>query len=515
MNTKRIQDIFLQLVLQPRNLAKSLSKGLTGAATANITVISLDGQWLKLLQTEGGSKNRKIGKIIALAVQGMSAEEVQKTIKELCEKQGIIPQDVFIANPTHLCTVRLFSLPSTDPNEIREIVDLQAEKHTPYAKEEILSDFNVLETQRNGYSRILLVIAHQDVINRSVRMVESCQWTIERVGCELEGLISWFHKANARGVGSRASQDMALLVDVDGNTTTLAVMRRGQPIFQRSLATGVDQLVEDPLHAGDRLVLELQRSIDSLDIESGSAKIQEIIISGPVEHLEEFKAQIERGLNLPVRLISSWKGYEFTEDAQESITSLPAVSFAALAGLLFNQGGVNLTPQATKFRQAFEARARALVVIGCQVMAALVLATILFIGKAQKEERYYNMLQDLYEEVAPDAIIVEEALWQIELVEERLKKRGELIRAVEALARLSLPEIRWNSLSFREGEAIILDGTSDQLPKVYEFAAGLSGSVIFGDVVPRRVNKRRLADRDVTDFEIYCPLSSIKIPPGV
>lgn len=505
----------LQLALQPRNLAKSLSKGFGGAAVFNVTVISLDGQWLKLLQTEGVAKSKKIGKIIAYSVQGMSAEEVQKTVKELCEKQKIIPRDVLIVNSTHLCTIRLFSLPSTDPKEIREIVELQAEKHTPYAKEEILSDFSVLETQRNGYSRILLVIAHQDVINRSVRMVEASGWTIERVGCELEGLISWFQKVNPRGVGSRASQDMTLLVDVDGNTTTLAVMCRGRPIFQRSLATGAEQLVEDPLHAGDRLVGELQRSIDALDIESGSGRVQEIMMSGPVEHLEEFKVQIERGLDLPVQLVSSWKGCEFTEDAQESIKKLPVVSFAALAGLLFNQGEVNLTPQATKFRQAFEARARALVLIGCQVMATLILVAVLLIGKAQKEERYYTMLQDLYQKVAPDAIQVEEALWQIELVEDRLRQRGKLVRAVETLARLSLSEIQWNALSFREDEAIVLDGTSDQLPKVYEFAAALNDSAIFVDVNPRRVNKRSSGDKDVTDFQMYCPIASVKVPPGV
>jgi hypothetical protein len=137
------------------------------------------------------------------------------------------------------------------------------------------------------------------------------------------------------------------------------------------------------------------------------------------------------------------------------------------------------------------------------------------IGKAQKEERYYTELKELHETVAPGAIEVEEALWQIELVEDRLRNRGKLVKAVEALARLSLEEIQWNALSFREDEALVLDGTSDQLPKVYEFAAALGDSAMFGDVNPRRVTKRRSGDRDVTDFEMYCPLATVKVPPGI
>src|SRR3990167_1486617 len=142
--------------MQPRNLARALRQRMAGAVPHSRTVMSLDGQWLKLLQVEGPAAQRRITKLLACPVKGAGAEELRKTLVEACATEGIAPHDILIANPTPLCAVRIFSLPSTDPKEIRDIVELQAEKHTPYAKDEILTDFQIMERDRPGYSRILL-----------------------------------------------------------------------------------------------------------------------------------------------------------------------------------------------------------------------------------------------------------------------------------------------------------------------------------------------------------------------
>ena len=181
MKHNRIREALLGLALQPRRLAKSLGTGVAAAAQT-LTVVSLDGQWLKLLHAEGPPRGRTITKLLACPVQGSGPEEILKELRAACAAEELVPRDVLVATPTHLSTVRLFALPSTDPKEIRDIVELQAEKHTPYAKDEILTDFTVIERDKSGYSRVLLVIAHQDVVHRSVRLIEAAGWPIERVG---------------------------------------------------------------------------------------------------------------------------------------------------------------------------------------------------------------------------------------------------------------------------------------------------------------------------------------------
>ncbi len=171
-----------------RNVSKKISQWMPTGMVQNITVLSVSGQWLKLLHASGRGSDRKIDTLIAQPVAGMSDEAVLSWLRSAWALRSFEPGDVFIANPAHLTTVRLFTLPSTDSKEIRDIVELQAEKHTPYAKEEILTDFLIIESDPSGYSRVLVIISHQDVVHRGLRLVEGMGWTLDRVGFELEGL---------------------------------------------------------------------------------------------------------------------------------------------------------------------------------------------------------------------------------------------------------------------------------------------------------------------------------------
>ena len=500
----RIPDALLQAALQPRRWAKALSQRMSGTAGATLTLLALDGQWLKLLHLEGPPRARRLLKAMALPVQGLSSGEVDEKLREFCAAEGLAPREVFVANPSHLCTVRLFSLPSIDAKEIRDIVELQAEKHTPYAKDEILMDFKVIERDRAGYSKVLLVIAHQDVVHRAVQLVQRFGWMLERVGCELEGLVSWFRLAKRNAVGGPG---VSLVVDVDGHTTMLVVIQNGQTQFQRSLDTGVEQLERDPAQAGTRLLGELQRSVEALEVEGITGKVQELILTGAVERLEALKAQLEQGLGVPVSLVSPWQGCEISDAVRETLAHLPDVSFASLLGLCADHGTIDLTPQATKLGQAFEERAKALVLLGVQFMGALLLACFLLMSRDYKAKQYYRTLQQLHEAVAPEAVRIEQGLQQLEFVEEQLRHRGELLRVVDALVKISPPEVEWRSVTFTKGESVVLNGTSDQLPNVYEFAAGVTASPLFDDAETRRITKRREGEKDVTDFELRCPLT--------
>jgi Tfp pilus assembly PilM family ATPase len=507
MKPSRLRDALVRMALQPRNLAKSLSHSLPGMASQSVTVVALDGQWLKLLHAEGPPRARKVAKALALPVQGESHEQIEARLKKACATEGLAAREVLLANPTHLSTIRLFSLPSTDPKEIRDIVELQAEKHTPYAKDEILTDFSVLEQERGGYSRVLLVIAHQDVITRPVRLVESCGWLLERVGCELEGLIGWFHAAR-RAAGGKPSAGLSLVVDVDESTTTLVMVQRGQPQFHRSLAMGIDQLEDDPQAAAERLIAELHRSVEAVESEGGAAKIAEVFLTGPAGKLEGLKAHAEQQLGVPVILLSPWEGCEVSEIGRSSIERLPDVSFAGLVGLANAPGQVDLTPPAAKLRLAFEARAKALVLLGCQLVGALILVSLLCVGRAQKELRYAQALRGLHAQTAAQAERVESTVEQLQFIEGQLRQRGQLLRAVDVLAKLSPPEVQWNSLAFALGDGVVLGGTADQLPTVYEFSGAVGASPLFGEADVRRVSKRRIEDdKDVTDFELRCPLA--------
>jgi len=506
MSIHRVRDRLTSIALQPRAWAKTLSRVMP-AATHDTTVLALDGQWLKLLYVQGLGPARRITKALALPVQGLSADEIHRQIREVVATEAWQPGELLIASPTHLCTVRLFSLPSTDPKEIRDIVELQAEKHTPYAREEVLLDFHVIAREASGYSRVLLVIVHQDVVHQATRLADLAGWSLERVGCEFEGLMSWVRLMHAAHPLSPDASP-ALVVEVDAATTTLLVMHERQPQFHRSLAMGLEQLEDDPNGAGTRLVSELQRSMDALEAEGGGLRVKQIIVTGYLEKLQPLKNVIQRELDMPAELISPWTVGKITDECQAASARQPHVSFASLVGLAMAPSALDLTPHTVKLRQAFETRAKALVLLGCQCVALLILFSILIIGRAHEDRQYYAVLREMTERHAPEAERVEQALEQLEAIQGRLRHRGRLLEAVETLATLSPPEIRWSALTYARGETLVLRGTSEELPKIYEFVATLEGAPLFEGVVARRVAKRTVDDRNVSDFEISCTLTT-------
>jgi len=509
---KRIREALLQVAMQPRNLAKSLSQRMTGAVPQGRTVMALDGQWLKLVQVEGPSAERRITKLLACPVKGAGAEELCRTLLEACATEGIAPHDILIVNPTPLCAVRIFSLPSTDPKEIRDIVELQAEKHTPYAKDEILTDFAILERDRSGYSRVLLVIAHQDVVHRPVQLVEAAGFALDRVGCELEGLLHWIRVSQGTQKASGAPE-RSLVLDVDGSASTLLLMQHGHPQFYRSLATGLEHLLADPAAAGERFIGELQRALETAEAEGEPLKLREILLTGRVERLEPLKVSIESATALPVRLVSPWEACGLSETARLASERLPDVSFAGLVGCALAPGQIDLTPQATKLRLAFEERAKALVVLGCQLVAALILSSLFVIGRAHEEQRYYEKLRVVYHHSVEQTREVEAALRQLSFLTGQMRAHGQLLEAVDTLATHSAPGLVWRSLTFTRGEGVVLKGTSEQLPNIYEFVSALDDSPLFGQVEARRVSKRTDGERNVTDFELVCPLFTSELVP--
>jgi hypothetical protein len=200
------------------------------------------------------------------------------------------------------------------------------------------------------------------------------------------------------------------------------------------------------------------------------------------------------------------------EPVRRALGDLPEISWAGLVGLLADPGGIDLTPQTTKLRQAFEARAKALVTLGCQFIGVLILLCLLFIGRAQKAERYHQMVVTLYETSGAGAAQVEQAVQQVQFIERQLKGRGKLLDAVDTAARLLPESIQWSSFAFTAGEAMVLGGTAEALPQVYEYSGSLTSAPVFGETEVRRVSKRNVGERSVTDFELRAPMEAEKVP---
>lgn len=477
------------------------------AASPETTVFLADGHWLKLLHVKGASHDRVVTNLVVQSINEVPFQDVVNKLRQTCQSQGIEPQSVIVANPSHLATTRIVSVPSADWAEIREIVELQIEKHTPYAKEEILTDFTLLETDASGYSKVMLVIAHQDVVNRALRIVEAMGWTLERVAFELEGLVQW-----SRNIKSPSNDQPLLVADLDAEVSTVAVLQRGELLFQRSLAFGMKQITAEASGVSNRLVGELRRSIEAFEAEGLRTSLAGVLLTGQVERLPELKAQVEQALELSTEVVSSFDRFALSETAVTGQQETGQASFAGLLGLAVGSVQIDLTPKPLRLHRTFELRARSLLVVGCQLIAVLVLISAIIVGNVQRQERYHQWLRSELYRTTQAADLLDGSLQQLELVRQWLNTRGQWLDIITELNRHSSDAIQWDAVDYVQGQRIVLKGTSREMPRVFDMVAALEKSKLFGKVEAKRVTKRKENAEELTNFELTCELSSQETP---
>ena len=98
-------------------------KSLFGVRKKIITILEIDGDWLKIVQAEPLlSKDRKISRIVIKNIASLSDQAVIKIIIELSKELRVNPDSLSVSIPHHLVAVRNLELPSTDLNEIKKQV---------------------------------------------------------------------------------------------------------------------------------------------------------------------------------------------------------------------------------------------------------------------------------------------------------------------------------------------------------------------------------------------------------
>ena len=130
------------------------------------TVFQLDGNWLRLIQVKTLKHEKKISMIKAVEITSLTDESIALKISSLASELEINSRYLILCIPRHFTTTRNLDLPSANPLEIKDMIELQIGKQTPYASDEVIKDYQILGSNADGYSRVLLVIVHRDIVDR-------------------------------------------------------------------------------------------------------------------------------------------------------------------------------------------------------------------------------------------------------------------------------------------------------------------------------------------------------------
>ena len=151
--------------------------------------IEMGGNFIKLVEIASSNGNREV---VRLVKRPLAPERAADNIKNIFESLNIPHRQVRLNIPRHLVTVRFSKLPSTDDNEIKKMVRIEALKHVPYADEDVVSGYRIIEKQDDGYSNVLIAVTQADTVRSQLAVLKKAGLSVESVSLGSEALLLWY-----------------------------------------------------------------------------------------------------------------------------------------------------------------------------------------------------------------------------------------------------------------------------------------------------------------------------------
>ncbi|MDA0989822.1 MAG: pilus assembly protein PilM [Verrucomicrobia bacterium] len=347
------------------NTKKSKSK--TGPSDV---VVEIGNDWLKVIRVGRSSGT--------LTVMGMAFEKVDpirgipaETVAAVLKRMGATKSPVYAVLPRQMATMRLIELPSIDPYEIADMVELQAGKLTPYSKDEIVSDYKIVGPGRSGYTRVMLAIVQRSVLRSLYSLLSEAGVEVAHMTVGTEGIYNWYKKAARPGLASIGTA----VLDIDSGFSDCVIMADERLLFTRSILVGADALMADPESARRKLVKELAQSLQTAANEIGDVHVERIVVTGAALHVDGLTEFLASQMDIPVEVADALQlarrrpKTPALEEAPYNALSLTACIGIAAAPTQLEYA---LVPESVHLRRELVNKAKGLTLLGMLTVTALV-----------------------------------------------------------------------------------------------------------------------------------------------
>lgn len=419
-----------------------------------------------------------------------------------CRVVCILPSSLFISKNV--------DMPSTDREEIKKIIDLQAGRYTPYSRDEIVIDFSCVDTPGQHYTNVLLVIVNRLVIDRYGAVFDQAGLDLDRIGVASEGL-ALAYDAMAKSPGDGAIGGVYL----DWENSDFTVMDNGQMLFVRNIPVGAKHFTGNPESARADFIKELNQSVAGYQNQGIGRAIKTILLTGLIEGLGFLEKEIKTGVpqveasQVSVEILPFERYSDFSKEALQTVQSEKEVSWfdmiASLAGI--DRLKIDLTPKEVRMRKQVREGGRDAMTLGILIMILLTLTVFFLAVKMFILRNRVEKLEALDRSITKEAKVLERTSTKARVLDNLLGKRGGGLYAFQKLMSLIGEEIYLTSFSYDNQGNLKFAGTADSMSRVFAFVTKLEESNYFRDVKTEQTKSRREGKREVADFEISCVLA--------
>lgn len=452
---------------------------------------------LKVVKCIVGTQKRKFTAVeIEVLPPDADDKKISERINYLFKKLAYHNNLIIISLPRHNATCRYLKVPTAIPQEIEKIVNLQASRYLPYPADELITAYQLISSDREGYSEINLIIVHKNVIERHLNIFKDLKAPRLSTVLSSYGLYNFFKCIKPEEIGSTV-----MLIDINAVEAELVITGKKNLLFSRSFKIGRQPNWEN------LVIDEINKTRDVYLKEISKEEPRKIIILGANKASQTLVEILSEQLNLSVELLPYNKKIGLSDDLLNSILNSDH-SFGSLIGLGLENvtESLNLLPLDIKEKEKRIAERKTHIQL---ILFILGIIFILGLAVAKHLDNKVNYLRQLnleLDKIAKEAKPLEEIEKKFKILESQALKKLSALDILYELHGVIPQAVSLVNFSYEEDKYVALRGQALELNSVNAFVSQLQKSEIFKkfSVTLRYAAQKKTSAGEVVDFEINC-----------
>lgn len=475
------------------------------AAPSEIIFVSLDDDFIKLAKTKKTGERYFITHISSRSIRGLvmsdMAREASLALAELKTKC----RNAVLVLPAKYAITKNIEVPSLDPQEIESIVRLQAVRHTPYAREEVIIGHLNLEVLLERYTRSLLVIVSNDNVRNRTDILEVAGLEVQAVRFSSEVC------AKALDIlypGSIENTPAGILF-VNQESADFMIEQKSLPYFIRNIPIGFKQLKEDFAVNSKQLLEELKKTIEAYQKEEQGVPLKSFLVQGPkAAPVEPLLQSLQEEFKIPAKALSWGSGAPMAPSALAQALAAETVNYAEVVSAVAaeNLASIDLIPEEVKVRRSFKSKGQEIFTAGIFVLAIFALIIGIFLTKIYFRDTYLKEIHRNFEIKQKEADELVKISEKARLVKDFKAKKGIALKVLDQSQAVLPQQMYLSEISLTSEGKLGMKGTSELMSTVFSFVTLLDNHPLFQNVTSDYTKSRKENDKDVSDFGISAGL---------
>ena len=455
--------------------------------------VYLDETSLKIARVKIASGKKTVAGFYAKSISGLPLEKVAaELITGILALRSKVRQLHLVLASKYAITKNI-EVPSLNDEEIESIIRLQAVRHTPYSREEVIVGHINLEVLLERYTKALLVIVSNENIKKRTNALEIAGYEVQSVHLSAEVL--------AQAAQPNAGETPCGVAVLDADFTDFLVLHNAKPYFIRSIPTGLAQLKQDPASLRS-LVDELKKTCEAYINEDQGTVLKKFLIGGVASPEREALAKtLAEEMKVPAEPLRLEEKLTLTDEAQAQLKQFSQVSFSdVIADGLIEQASIDLLPEDLRTQKLFRKKGKELFTAAIFILAIFILLTCTFFTRYFFGKSRLNAITKSFEVKQKEADKLVALSEETRLVKDFKIKKGRALRVLGELQSILPEEMYLSEITLAGDGKVTVKGTSELMSRVFSFVTEFENNPYFVNVTSDYTKSRKENDRDVSDF---------------